>query len=99
MEYVSYPWNADFDELPNEYEKILFTRQPIDYLTDNIVERLKVSLIGQFFDNIIYESNHQNSNLDELSFDGGERLITRQRIYRINDYILFILNNGSIDDV
>ena len=37
--------------------KGLFTKQPIDCLTDNTVERLKVGLIGQSFDNRRYKIN------------------------------------------
>ena len=68
---------------------------PIDILTDYIVERSKVSLIKVSFDNIIYESNPQNVDFDDLPFDGNELLITWQKIYCINDDIVFRLNNGS----
>ena len=49
--------------------------------TSNIIERLKASLIKQSYDNIIYESNFQNNDLDYLPFDGDERLITRRQYY------------------
>ena len=75
VKYVSFPRNDDFDDLPIEYEHMLFTRQPIDNVTDSIVERLKVSSIERSFDKRIYESNPQNSDFDDLSFDGDERLI------------------------
>ena len=95
VKYVSFPRNDDFDDLPIEYEHMLFTRQPIDNVTDSIVERLKVSSIERSFDKRIYESNPQNSDFDDLSFDGDERLITRRKIYRINDDVVFSLKNGS----
>ena len=60
----------------------------MDFLTNNIVERLKVSPIKRSFDNIIYESNYRKDNFGYLHFDGDQRLITRQRIYLINDYIV-----------
>ena len=60
-------------------------------LTNNVVERLKVSSIQKLFDNRIYESNHQNDDSDDLPFDGYERLITRQRLYCIHDNIVFKL--------
>ena len=78
---------------------MLFTKRPIDFLTNNIVERLRVSSIKILFDKWMYESSHQNSKFDDLAFDGDERLITRWRIYRINDDIIERLNNGLIDDV
>ena len=43
--YGSYPQNVDFDDLPIGYEQRLFTKQPIDCLTDNIVKGLNVSSI------------------------------------------------------
>ena len=66
----------------------IFTKQPIDCLNDNIVERLKVSYIERSFDSRIYESNTQNDDLNYLPFDGDERLITRQQIYRIHFYYI-----------
>ena len=51
------------------------------------------------FDNKIYEINPGNADLDDLPFDGDERLIARQWIYPINDDIIFSLNNGSRIDV
>ena len=97
--YDSYPQNADFYYLPIEYEKTFFTKRSIYWLTDNIIERLKVILIRRSFDNRIHESNPRNSNFDELPFDGDERLITRRQIYCINDDIVFILKNGSRIDI
>ena len=47
----------------------------------------------------MYESNPWNADFDDLSFDGNERFITRQWIYRINDDIIERLNNGSIFDI
>ena len=70
------------------------TKKTIDCLTDNIVERLKVSLIERSFHNQIYESNTRNSDFYYSTFDGDERLITRRQIYHINDIIVFRLSNG-----
>ena len=94
IEYVSYPKISYFGDLPIEYEQRLFTKQPIDFLSDSIIERLKVSLIEQYFDNRIYASTPWNAYFGYLPFDGGNILITRQLIYHINDDILFRLNNG-----
>ena len=58
--------------------KMLFTKRPIYCLTNNIVERLKVSLIKQSLDNRIYESNPQNDYFGGLPCDRDERLINRQ---------------------
>ena len=77
IKYGSYPQNDDFYGLPIEYEQVLFIELPIESLTNNIVGRLKVSLIKSSFDNIIQESNPQNDNLYDLHFDGDEKLITR----------------------
>ena len=72
----------------------MFTKWPIYCLTDNNVESLKVSLIEWSSDNIIYEINPRNTNVDDLSFNGDERLIARRKIYGINDDIVFRLNDG-----
>ena len=74
----------------------MFTKRPIDGLTNNIIERLNISSTKRLIDKIIYESNPQNADFDDLHFDGAGRLITRRRIYRINDDIVFGLNNDSI---
>ena len=42
-----------------------------------------------------YESHHWNSDVDNLTFDGDERLIERRQIDRINGDILFSSYNGS----
>ena len=68
----------------------MFTWQTIYCLTENELERLKVSPIKQSLDNKIYESNHRNTDFNDLPFDGDERLIARQQLYRIKDNILFI---------
>ena len=47
----------------------------------------------------MYKSNPQNSDFDDLPFDGDERLITRWQINRINDDVIERLNNGLIVDV
>ena len=44
----------------------------------------------------MYVSNPWNANFDDLPFNGDERLVTKQQIYRINDDIIKRLNNGSI---
>ena len=62
-------------DLPIEYKLTLSTNLPIDSLTDNIVERLKFSLVERSFNNRIYERNPQNSNCFYLPFDGDQRLI------------------------
>ena len=41
MKYGSYPQNADFDDLPIEYEQFFFTKRPIDNLTNNIVKKVE----------------------------------------------------------
>ena len=99
IQYGSYPRNANFDDLPIAYEFFLFTEQPIDCLTDNTVERLKVGLIGQSLDDITYKINPQNDDFDDLPFDGNERFITIWRLYRMDDNIIFRLKNGSSFDV
>ena len=94
IKYISYPRNADFDDLPIEYEKRFKKKLPIDSLNDNTKEKLKVVLIECSLDNRIYESNPKNNNFGDLHFDGDESLIARQRIYRINDDIVISFNNG-----
>ena len=47
----------------------------------------------------MYGSNPRNDDLDDLHFDGGQRLITRRTIYRVNDDTIERLNNGLIVDV
>ena len=47
----------------------------------------------------MYKSNPQNSNFNDLPFDGDERLITKRQIYHINDNIAETLNNGLIVDI
>ena len=66
INYVSYPQNADFDDLPIECKQRFFTKRPINRLTDNSVERLKFSQIKLSLDNIIYKSNPQNTDFDDL---------------------------------
>ena len=94
IKYESYPENAYFDDLPIEYEQRLFTKQPIDCLIKNNVERLKFGMIGRYLHNIIYKSNPQDTDFDDLPFDGVERFTARRQIYCINDDIIFRLNNG-----
>ena len=73
----------------------MFTKQPIDCLTDNSVEMVKVSLIGQSLDNRRYGSNHQNYDPGDLPCDGDENLIARRQIYCVDDGIILRLINGS----
>ena len=47
----------------------------------------------------MYVSNPQNENFDDLPFDGDQMLITRWRMYGVNDDIVERLKNGSIVDV
>ena len=94
IKYGIYPQNADFDDLPIEYEQRLFTKRPMDSLTNNIVEMLNFSLTKKLFDNWMYEGNSQNANFYYLPIYGDERLIIRQKLYRINYNIVFRLNNG-----
>ena len=72
---------------------MLFTKRPIDCLTNNIIERLKVGSIERSFDNIVYEINPLNADICDFPFDGDERLFIRRRIFGINDDIVFRLNN------
>ena len=44
-------------------------------------------------------SNPRNADSDYLPFDGDKSLLTRRKIYLINDDIAESLNNGSIFDV
>ena len=50
---------------------MLFKKEPIDCLTDNSVERLKVNSKKRSLDNIIYEINNQNADFYYLPFGGG----------------------------
>ena len=47
----------------------------------------------------MYESNPQNTDFSDLPFDGNQRLIYGQRLYHINDDIVFSLKNVSIVDI
>ena len=64
----------------------MITRQPIDSLTDNILERLKVSSIERFFDNLEYVINPWNANVYYLAVHYDQRLINRRSMDRIHDY-------------
>ena len=72
----------------------MLTKWPIDSVTDNSAERLKVNLIEPLLDNIICKSNPQNYDFGDLHFGGDERLISRRWLYRINDDIGFRLINS-----
>ena len=76
IKYGSYSQSSDFDDLPIEYEQRLFTKSPIDCLTYNTLEMLKVGPIEQSFDNRMYESNLRNANFVDLNFDGDQILIS-----------------------
>ena len=93
--YGSYPGNTYFNDLPLEYEESWFKKRPIYILTNNIIERLKVSLIELSLYNIIYKSDPKNADFYDLCFDGNKRLITRRRKYRIQDDIVSRLKIGS----
>ena len=77
-----------------EYEQRFFTQQPTDCLIDNEVERFKLSYIERLFDNRMYEINHWDFDFYYFPFCFNEMLIDRRQIYRINDDIVFRLNNG-----
>ena len=47
----------------------------------------------------MYVINPRNADFDDLTFDSDENLITRRRIYSINDDIVERLNNGLIVNV
>ena len=47
----------------------------------------------------MYVGNPWNDDFNDLTFDGDQILITRERIYSIHDDIVERLNNGSIVDV
>ena len=74
----------------------MFTKLTIDSLTDNTVEKLKVSSIGKSLDNITYESNPQKANFVDLPFDGDQRLLPGWKIYLVHDDRL---KNVSIVDM
>ena len=80
IKYDSYAKNADFGNFPVEYKQECFSKLPIDCLTDNKVERLKVSLIKQSLDNRRYKSNPWDNNSDDLPFDGDESLISGRQL-------------------
>ena len=79
-----------------QYKPKFFTKRPI-YLcwTNNIVEILNVSLIKKLLDKRRYKSSLSNTIFYEFTFDGDKKLITRQRLYCINDNIVLRLINGS----
>ena len=78
IKYGSYPRNSGFGDLPIEYEQRLFTKVPIDHLNNIILEISKVVSIRRSLYNIIYKSNPQNADSDDLPFDGDERLVARR---------------------
>ena len=77
-----------------EYEQSLFTKLPIYCLNDNSVEMLKIIPIYRSLDNKRYKRNPQNNHFNDLPFDDDERLLARQRLYCINNNIVFKLING-----
>ena len=78
---------------------MLFIKSPIERLKYNIVESLNVSSIKLFFDNWIYVSNYRNADLDDLPFNGNQRLIAGWWIYCVNSDIVESLNNGLFVDI
>ena len=55
---------------------------------------MKVSSIEWLLVSRICETNYQNYDFDDLTFDGDKRLIARWQLYGINDYIVFNLINS-----
>ena len=51
IKYYRCSKNSFFDGLSIEYKQRLFTKQPIDCLTDNKVVKLRVSFIKLYLDN------------------------------------------------
>ena len=78
-----------------EYEQKKFIKRPIGCSTNNTVERLKDSRIELSYDKLMYVSNLRSADFDDLPFDGDESLITKRRIYHINDWLI----NALIVDV
>ena len=54
--------NTGFGDLPIEYKQRLFTKRPIDCLTDNSVEIFKFDFIERLLDNRRYKGNPLNSD-------------------------------------
>ena len=77
IKYVSYPHNADFDNLPIKYKYISFTKQPIYISIDNSVEKLRVNSIEKQLDKRIYKNNNRNADFNYLPFDSDKKLIAR----------------------
>ena len=65
---MAYQFNINKGYLP---------KQPIYHLTNNSVERLKVSSIKRSLDNRRYESNPRNSDFDDSPFDDDKILLAR----------------------
>ena len=65
FEYIkhgSYPQNADFDDLPIEYEQSLLTKRLIYLSTNNIVERLIARRrISRINDDIVFRLKNGSS--------------------------------------
>ena len=55
---------------------------------------MKVSSIEWLLVSRICETNYQNYDHDDLTFDGDKMLIARWWLYGINDYIVFNLINS-----
>ena len=77
----------------------MFTKLPIDCLTNDMVDILKVSLIKKILDKWMYVINPWYYDLSDVPFDDDERLIAKRQIYRINNNSVERLNNGSIVDI
>ena len=76
-----------------------FAERPIEILTENILESLKVSFIGKMLDNRRYEKYPRNDDFNDLTFDGGGRLITKKKLCHIYDDTVFSYINGLRVDV
>ena len=61
----------------------MFKKLPIDCLTNNSVESLKVSSFKLLLDNRVYKSNSQNSDFYNFPFGGDEILTAIKLLYRI----------------
>ena len=47
----------------------------------------------------MYNNSPRNSDFNDLPFDVDERLISRRKVYRINDDIIERFNNNLIVDI
>ena len=47
----------------------------------------------------MYVRNPRNDDFGDLPFDGDQIMISRWQIYRVNNYIIEMLNNDLIIDI